>query len=96
MLKPNAEDTNLPESPFDSGDHHALLHEAPMASRELMSTPPLNAGGRTAVIDISTDYEPSPRCFRFHVLEYQSKFHTESADEPQLLFLTVSGARKTQ
>jgi 2-polyprenyl-3-methyl-5-hydroxy-6-metoxy-1,4-benzoquinol methylase len=78
----NAEDTKLPCKSFDLVTIMYAFHEAPMEGREKMLREArrlLNAGGTLAVIDISTDYKPSPSMLlgEPYVLEYQSNIQSQ-------------------
>jgi ubiquinone/menaquinone biosynthesis C-methylase UbiE len=58
----NAEDTKLPEHSFDLVTIMYGFHEAPRAGRDKILREArriLKQGGKLAVIDISTDYQPS-------------------------------------
>jgi ubiquinone/menaquinone biosynthesis C-methylase UbiE len=80
----NAEDTKLPGKSFDLVTVMYALHEVPMQGREKILSEArrlLHTGGTLAVIDISTDYEPSYSMLlgEPYVLEYQSNIHRQLA-----------------
>lgn len=78
----NAEDTKLPGKSFDLVTIMYAFHEAPIQGRQKILREArrlLNAGGTLAVIDISTDYKPSPTMLlgEPYVLEYQSNIQSQ-------------------
>lgn len=78
----NAERTNFPSKTFDLVTVMYAFHEAPMAGREKMLREAyrvLQPGGTLAVVDISTDYTPSPTMLSGepYVLEYQKNIHRQ-------------------
>lgn len=82
FIKANAEDTRLPDRSFDLVTVMYAFHEAPKPGRERILAEArrlLQPGGVLAVIDISTDYEPSESMLKGepYVLEYQKNIHNQ-------------------
>ena len=82
FLKANAEDTKLPDESFDLVTVMYAFHEAPRLGRERIIREAgrlLQKGGVLAIIDISTDYEPSESMLKGepYVLEYQKNIHRQ-------------------
>jgi len=78
----NAESTNFPSQSFDLVTVMYAFHEAPHSGREKMLKEAyrvLAPGGTLAVIDISTEYTPSPSMLSGepYVLEYQKNIHRQ-------------------
>jgi ubiquinone/menaquinone biosynthesis C-methylase UbiE len=76
----NAENTRLPSQSFDLVTVMYAFHEAPREGREKILQEArrlLQPGGTLAIVDISTDYEPSPSMLMGepYVLEYQRTIH---------------------
>ena len=82
FFKGNAEDTKLPSTSFDLITVMYAFHEAPHKGRaEIIQEARrlLSPGGVLAVVDITTDYEPSPAMLAGepYVLEYQQNIHRQ-------------------
>ncbi|GAX24110.1 hypothetical protein FisN_9Hh363 [Fistulifera solaris] len=78
----NAEQTELPEASYDLVTIMYGFHEIPLEGREKIvaeSNRLLQKGALLAVIDITTDYEPSPSMLAGepYVLEYQRNIHNQ-------------------
>ena len=74
--KANAQDTHLPDESFDLVTVMYAFHEAPMKGREQIIKEArrlLAPGGVLAIVDITADYEPSPKMLAGepYVIEYQ-------------------------
>jgi len=84
FVRSNAENTQLPPQSFDLVTIMYGFHEAPQKGRERILREAhrlLAPGGMLAVIDISTDYEPSPSMLAGepYVQEYQANIHRQMA-----------------
>jgi len=82
FVRSNAEDTKLPARSFDLVTIMYGFHEAPSKGRERILKEAhrlLAPGGTLAVIDISTDYEPSPSMLAGepYVKEYQQNIRKQ-------------------
>ena len=82
FVRSNAEDTKLPARSFDLVTIMYGFHEAPAKGRERILKEAhrlLAPGGTLAVIDISTDYEPSPSMLAGepYVQEYQQNIRKQ-------------------
>jgi ubiquinone/menaquinone biosynthesis C-methylase UbiE len=78
----NAEDTKLPGQSFDLVTIMYAFHEAPAAGRAKILREArrlLHPGGTLAVVDIATDYTPSPHMLAGepYVQEYQKNIHRQ-------------------
>ncbi len=78
----NAERTKFPSKSFDLVTVMYAFHEAPHSGREKILREAhrvLQPGGTLAVIDISTEYSPSPTMLSGepYVLEYQKNIHRQ-------------------
>lgn len=83
--KGNAENTNLPGQSFDLVTVMYAFHEAPKKGREHIIKEArrlLSPGGVLAIVDISSDYEPSPNMLAGepYVLEYQQNMYRQLLD----------------
>lgn len=81
MLR-NAEDTQLPHQSYDLVTVMYAFHEAPHMGRDKILTEArrlLSPGGILAVVDISTEYTPSPTMLQGepYVQEYQRNIHRQ-------------------
>lgn len=86
FVRTNAENTHLPGKSFDLVTIMYGFHEAPRRGRERIMKEAhrlLAPGGTLAVIDISTDYEPSPSMLAGepYVQEYQANIHRQLLHE---------------
>ena len=86
MLR-NAEDTQLPNKSCDLVTVMYAFHEAPHQGREKILKEArrlLTPGGVLAVVDISTEYTPSPNMLlgEPYVQEYQRNIHRQLANIP--------------
>jgi ubiquinone/menaquinone biosynthesis C-methylase UbiE len=82
FLLRNAEDTQLPHQSYDLVTVMYAFHEAPHQGRHNILKEArriLSPGGILAVIDISTQYQPSPHMLRGepYVQEYQNNIHRQ-------------------
>ena len=78
----NAEDTKLPSKSFDLVTVMYAFHEAPHEGRKKIlaeASRLLMPGGKLVVVDISSDYKPSPSMLAGEpfVLEYQTSIHKQ-------------------
>jgi SAM-dependent methyltransferase len=85
FLLRNAEDTQLPHQSYDLVTVMYAFHEAPHQGRHNILKEArriLSPGGLLAVIDISTQYQPSPHMLRGepYVQEYQTNIHRQLAN----------------
>jgi ubiquinone/menaquinone biosynthesis C-methylase UbiE len=76
----NAENTNLKTGSYDLVTVMYAMHEAPKEGRSAILKEArrlLKTGGTLAVVDISTDYQPSPSMLMGepYVQEYQANIH---------------------
>lgn len=81
----NAENTKLPKKSYDLVTIMYAFHEAPHNGREKILKEArrlLSPGGILAVVDISTEYEPSPNMLRGepYVQEYQRNINKQLAN----------------
>jgi ubiquinone/menaquinone biosynthesis C-methylase UbiE len=81
MLR-NAENTSLPNKSFDLVTVMYAFHEAPQTGRDNILKEArrlLSPGGILAVVDISTEYTPSPTMLQGepYVQEYQRNIHRQ-------------------
>lgn len=81
----NAEDTKLPNKSYDLVTVMYAFHEAPHTGRDKILKEArrlLSPGGILAVVDISTDYTPSPTMLQGepYVQEYQKNIHRQLAN----------------
>lgn len=80
--KANAQDTHLPDESFDLVTVMYAFHEAPMKGREHIIKEArrlLAPGGILAIVDIASDYEPSPNMLAGepYVIEYQQNMSNQ-------------------
>ena len=80
--KANAQDTHLPDESFDLVTVMYALHEAPMKGREQIikeARRVLAPGGILAIVDLTSDYEPSPNMLAGepYVIEYQQNMSNQ-------------------
>ena len=83
----NAEDTKLPNKSCDLVTVMYAFHEAPHQGRDKILKEArrlLSPGGILAVVDISTEYTPSPTMLQGepYVQEYQKNIHRQLANIP--------------
>lgn len=81
-MQGNAEDTQLPNKSYDLVTVMYAFHEAPHQGRENILKEArrlLSPGGLLAVVDISTQYQPSVQMLRGepYVQEYQKNIHRQ-------------------
>jgi ubiquinone/menaquinone biosynthesis C-methylase UbiE len=81
----NAEDTQLPTKSYDLVTIMYAFHEAPHVGRDKILKEArrlLSPGGILAVVDISTEYTPSPTMLQGepYVQEYQRNIHRQLAN----------------
>ena len=80
--KGNAQDTHLPNGSFDLVTVMYAFHEAPMKGREQILKEArrlLAPGGILAIVDLSSDYQPSPHMLAGEpfVIEYQKNMSNQ-------------------
>ena len=80
--KANAQDTQLPDESFDLITIMYAFHEVPKKGREQIIKEArrlLAPGGLLAIVDISSDYQPSPHMLAGepYVIEYQQNICTQ-------------------
>jgi len=82
FTKRNAQDTKMPSKTFDLITIMYAFHEAPNKGRSQILQEArrlLSPGGLVAIVDIATDYQPSPAMLAGepYVLEYQQNIHRQ-------------------